>query len=210
MKKTDLKNNTDKRDRQRQRLIDAAEDIIAAQGLNNLKTRTLATKAGMALGQIYNLVGDMDEIILQVNSRTITRLESELTQQIARVSSKTAEEKLTAIATHYHHFARTHYHLWHALFDHHPERSKKHVPDWVSIERLRPFHLIEELLTPLCPHMQAQERHIFAQTLFSSVHGIVLLALDAHDVGVPQTQIDEQLRLYLQLLCHGIVSACEN
>jgi hypothetical protein len=36
--------------------------------LRNLKAREIADKAGRALGAIYNLVEDMDEIVLRVGS----------------------------------------------------------------------------------------------------------------------------------------------
>jgi len=196
----------DKREEQRQRLIDAAEQLLASQGLGHLKARALAAHVGIALGQIYNLVGDMDEIIVRVNSRTIARLEALLEQQAVSNASHSAQEKLIAVALSYHHFAREHYHLWHALFDHQPAIAHKKISALVSHERRRPFRLIEQLLQPLCPDMSGQDLRIFAQTVFSSVHGIIVLALDARDVGVPKAQLDAQLRLYLTLLCRGLES----
>jgi len=204
MKNINSTKTEEKREKQRQRLIEVAETMVASDGIAHLRARSLAAQAGIALGQIYNLFGDLDEIILAVNSRTIATIEDMLAQQIADISPASVEENLVSVAIHYHHFARDHYHLWHALFDHHPQRRHKTLPDWVRDEHLRPFLLIEKLLTPLCSHMSQQEIRIFAQTLFSSVHGIILLALDARDVGVPKEQLDEQLRLYLSLLCRGL------
>jgi len=195
----------DKREEKRQKLIEAAEQLLANSGLNAIKARTLAAHIGVALGQIYNLVDDMDEIILRVNSRTIARLEDKLTQAVTLdPPPSSAEEKLIIIALAYHHFARENYHLWHALFDHQPNQEHEQLVQWVSHERRRPFRLIEQLLLPLCSDMSVKEIQIFAQTVFSSVHGIVLLALDARDVGVARAQLDEQLRLYLSLLCRGL------
>jgi len=210
---------TSKREKQRQILIDEAEKIIDAGGLGQIKARTLAARVGIALGQIYNLFEDLDRIIIAVNSRTIARLEDSLLQQTAPVfsslseaetalklkgASEIATDALIAAALAYHHFARDNYHLWHALFDYQPTARQKTTLEQISDERLRPFRLIERLLSSLCPTMSVEELHIFAQTLFSSVHGIILIALDARDVGVPKEQIDDQLRFHLSLICCGL------
>ncbi len=41
---------------------------MAAGGLAGLKTRELAREIGVANGAVYNLVEDMDELILRVGS----------------------------------------------------------------------------------------------------------------------------------------------
>jgi len=204
MKMINPTKSADKREKQRQALIDEAEKMILAGGLGCMKARDLAMRVGIALGQIYNLVRDLDEVILVVNSRTIAHLEARIAQRVNFFGSSSGEEKLIATAIAYHHFARENYHLWHALFDHQPATTQKTLSVQVSADRLRPFRLIEQLLIPLCPTMSIWEVRLFAQTLFSSVHGIILLALDARDVGVPPEQIDDQLRLYLSLLCRGL------
>jgi AcrR family transcriptional regulator len=52
--------------------------------LRNLKAREIADKAGCALGAIYNLVEDMDEIVLRVGTRTLGRLDNALSEAAAR------------------------------------------------------------------------------------------------------------------------------
>ena len=61
----------ERRAKLRQALIDAAEQAIAAKGLAGLKTRELAQQIGCANGAVYNLVEDVDELILRVGSRTL-------------------------------------------------------------------------------------------------------------------------------------------
>ena len=55
----------------RESLILAGERRIAAGGLAGLKTRDLARDIGVANGAVYNLVEDMDELILRVGSHTL-------------------------------------------------------------------------------------------------------------------------------------------
>ena len=62
----------ERREKFRESLILAAEKSIAAKGLAGLKTRDLARDIGVANGAVYNLVEDMDELILRVGSRTLS------------------------------------------------------------------------------------------------------------------------------------------
>ena len=63
----------------REELILAAERNISAGGLAGLETRELAREIGVANGAVYDLVEDMDELILRVGSRTLERLDAALT-----------------------------------------------------------------------------------------------------------------------------------
>src|SRR5690348_18418493 len=68
----------ERRAKQLEALIDAAEQAIRAKGLAGLKSRELAAKIGVANGAVFNLVADMDELILRVGSRTLARLDAAL------------------------------------------------------------------------------------------------------------------------------------
>ena len=57
-------NREAKRDALRMRLIDVAEGEIAEHSLRGLKARSVTTKAGCALGGLYNAVTDLDGLIM--------------------------------------------------------------------------------------------------------------------------------------------------
>ena len=59
----------------RDALITAAERTIAAEGLRGLKARELAYKVGCAVGAIYNVFDDLDDLIFAVNALTLEQLE---------------------------------------------------------------------------------------------------------------------------------------
>src|SRR3979490_1963736 len=69
----------ERRTKLREHLILAAEKSISGGGLAALKTRELAREIGCANGAVYNLVADVDELILLVGSRTLARLDAALT-----------------------------------------------------------------------------------------------------------------------------------
>ena len=63
----------DKRQAQLEALIEAAEKRICDHGLASLKARDLAADIGVALGGLYNIVADMDALLLLVSSKTVAR-----------------------------------------------------------------------------------------------------------------------------------------
>src|SRR6476661_5999604 len=107
----------ERRTKLRGSLILAAERSISAGGLAGLKTRELAREIGCANGAVYNLVADMDELILRVGSRTLARLDAALTEAESHGSASPAET-LVRIAIAYCDFAAENTGLWRALFEH--------------------------------------------------------------------------------------------
>ncbi len=74
-----LMDTATRREQLKEALTDAAARTIAEQGLSGLKARALADEAGCAVGAIYNVVADLDELILHANARTLAALEKALT-----------------------------------------------------------------------------------------------------------------------------------
>src|SRR4051794_8774796 len=57
-------------------LVAAAERAIMQQGLAGLRARALAEEVGCAVGAIYNVVKDLDELVLLVNAKTLAALKN--------------------------------------------------------------------------------------------------------------------------------------
>jgi AcrR family transcriptional regulator len=70
-----MNKTVERRQNLKEALVGAAEETIAAQGLGALRARALADRVGCAVGGIYNVVADLDELVLLVNSRTFLGLE---------------------------------------------------------------------------------------------------------------------------------------
>src|SRR5258708_39084836 len=107
----------------RDALILAAERSIRAKGLAGLKTRDLARDIGCANGAVYNLVEDMDELILRVGSRTLDRLDTALIEAES-AGAASAAETLVRIALAYCDFAADNLELWRALVEHRSAPNK--------------------------------------------------------------------------------------
>ena len=167
----------------KERLIESALSLIEKQGLASLKARPLAEKAGCALGAIYTVFPDLDALILAVSARTLAKLEAHLDAiTVPDVEGRAsphevALQRLVALALAYLDFAFAHRASWRALFEHRLPEGRP-VPDWLIADQARLFDKVEALLEPLVPQLAAPDRATLARSLFSAVHGLVLLGLE--------------------------------
>ena len=179
----------------RDRLLLIAERRIAEDGLGALRARDLAADAGCALGAIYNVFGDLGDLILAVNARTFRTMGADVAEALAAAPADPTEQ-LVVMGRAYHAFAAANPGLWRALFDY-DRPAGEAAPEWYLEEMGRLFAYIEAPIRVLIPEMTKADRALFARVLFSSVHGIVLLGLDDASGGVPRDQLDRMIGLTL-------------
>jgi len=177
----------------RDALIQHAETRITADGLKNLRARDLARDAGCALGAIYNVFGDLTDLVLAVNARTFKRLGAAVAETLAD-APQDATQQLIVMSHAYHRFAAENFNTWRALFE--IERpTGQAAPDWYLAEMGQLFAYIDAPLSVLYPDLEVGKRAILTKAMFSSVHGIVLLGLDEASAGVPAPQLDDMISL---------------
>lgn len=193
--------NSDRRLPLRERLLLAAEKTISTQGLSGLKARDLANDAECALGAIYTVFNDLDELILRVNARTLDRLERALDDALIETEPARA---LDALARAYLSFARKEEPSWRALFEHRLARGAP-VPDWYAEQRNRLFGRLDAPLALLLPGQDRTVRAGLARTLFSAVHGVVALGLEEKIADTPPALLDAQLQTLVRLIAHGLM-----
>jgi AcrR family transcriptional regulator len=192
----------ERRAKLREDLILAAERSISAGGLAALKTRELAREIGCANGAVYNLVEDMDELVLLVGSRTLRRLDAALTAtESAGPPSPT--EKLVRIAVAYCDFAAENLELWRALFEHRMTPGKP-IPEWAVSEQMDLFRHIFQPLAALLPSRSAAELGVTARSLFSAVHGMVLLGLEQKLIAVPVEALRAEIAVITRAVVKGL------
>ena len=194
---------SERREKDRQALIEAAERAIAANGLAGLKTRDLAAQVGIANGAVYNLVEDVDELILRVGSRTLARLDAALSAAEADGSAEPAD-KLVRVAVAYCEFAAQNLELWRALFEHRMAPGKP-IPEWVISEQMELFRHIFRPLAMLFPARSAQQLGVTARSLFSAVHGMVVLGLEQKLIAVPSDALRSEIATIVRAMVDGLV-----
>ena len=192
----------ERRKKLREDLILAAERSISAGGLAALKTRELAREIGCANGAVYNLVDDVDELILLVGSRTLRRLDAALTEAEA-FGSPSPTETLVRIAVAYCDFAGENLELWRALFEHRMTPGKP-IPEWAVSEQMDLFRHIYRPLAVLFPKRTPDELGVTARSLFSAVHGMVLLGLEQKLIAVPIEALRREIAAIVTAMVEGL------
>ena len=186
----------------REDLIAAAERAIAAAGLAGLKTRELARELGVANGAVYNLVEDVDELILRVGSRTLERLDAALTLAESN-GAASSRETLVRIAVADCDFAAENLELWRALFEHRMAPGKP-VPQWAVDEQMNLFRHIYRPLAELFPQRTPAELGVTARSLFSAAHGMVLLGLEQKLIAVPVIELRKEIAVIVGAMVDGL------
>jgi AcrR family transcriptional regulator len=192
----------ERRAKQLETLTAAAEKAIAAKGLSGLKSRELAAKIGIANGAVFNLVDDMDELILRVGSRTLARLDRALGAAESGGAPSPAV-KLVRIAVAYCDFAAENLELWRALFEHRMAPEKP-VPEWAIEEQMNLFRHIYHPLAKLFPTWSADELGITARSLFAAVHGMVSLGLEQKLIAVPVAALRDEIATIVKATIRGL------
>jgi AcrR family transcriptional regulator len=194
----------ERRAKLREALIEAAERAITTKGLSGLRTRDLADEIGIANGGVYNLVEDLDELILRVGSRTLARLDA--SRSLAEISGPaTPRETLVRIAVAYCDFAAENLELWRALFEHRMQAGKQ-VPDWAISEQMDLFRHIHRPLAALFPQRPPARLGVTARSLFSAVHGMVALGLEQKLVAVPINALRGEIATLVRAMIDGLTA----
>src|SRR5882757_6264631 len=193
----------ERRAKLRDDLIRAAERSISSGGLAGLKTRDLAREIGCANGAVYNLVDDV-ELILLVGSRTLARLDAALTEAES-VGPPSPTATLVRIAVAYCDFASENLELWRALFEHRMTPGKP-IPEWAVSEQMNLFRHIYAPLATLFPRRSPEELGVTARSLFSAVHGMVLLGLEQKLIAVPIEALRREIATIVKAMVEGMTA----
>jgi AcrR family transcriptional regulator len=202
-------NAADRKQTLKTALTDAAERAVIAQGLAGLKARSLAAEAGCAVGAIYNVVDDLDDLALAVHARTLAAIEKALTVAAGAELDRTvagperAVERFIHMAHAYLDFAAANTVRWRALFEHRRPVGKP-MPDWYHGEQTRLFGYIEQPLRDLRPDMPPEQLALLARSLFSAVHGIITLGLEEKLSAVPLGTLRTQTALVVSAIGKGL------
>ena len=185
----------------RERLVAAAEARIEAAGLAALRARDVTADAGCAVGALYTAFKDLDDLIVHVNSRTLSRLGASLDRQLT--DKETPRARFQSLARAYFVFARDNQALWRALFEHRMAPGND-VPDWHRAEQAVLIQHLVEPLAILRPTLALPQLLARARTLFSAVHGIVAISLEDRFVGLAPSDLEGELRLFVDAIVTGI------
>jgi AcrR family transcriptional regulator len=160
------------RDTLRGRALNDARRILQDEGLKALNARRLATDIGVAVGTLYNLFENFEEIILRLNLETLEELEAVFA---ARTLPKDPFEAMLEIAREYLAFTARHRNRWAATLEFKSAGPHRFVDEFpATISRL--VAEVERAMAPLFPPGREGERRLAAAVLWTSLEGISALS----------------------------------
>lgn len=165
--------NDHSREEIRQMALDAAEKIVAADGYKGLSARKVAAAIDYTVGTLYLVFENLDDLVLQLNGRTVDVLYEWL---LARRQAGSPREALLALAGAYIAFAEAQTPRWNMLFEYVAEKGSG-LPDWYLEKSSRVFGLAEAALKPLDGRLSELATQQAARVLWASVHGICTLKI---------------------------------
>lgn len=204
-------NTAERRSNLRETLVALAERFIDNSGLAGMKARELAAEAGCSVGAIYNVVADLDELVIAVNGRTLDMMETAFAAAagtrdgLEPDGADEAIEQMVRLALAYLHFAAAHERRWRTLFDHRLPPGQE-LPEWYVGQQGQMFGVIEQALRILQPDLAADRFELLARSLFSAVHGIVALGLEEKLGAISVHDLEEQTTAIVTAIGRGLRS----
>ncbi len=187
---------SERREALRTRLIDIAEARIAEAGIASIKARDLARRAECAVGAIYNVFEDINDIVIAVNGRTFRHLGAAVAASLEGHEDKDPSERLILMSNAYLDFAAAHPNRWRTLFDLRMSTDMD-VPGWYVEALGQLFGIIAGPVRECFPDLDDADVELMTRALFSSVHGIVLLGLEKRISAVPPDHLRRMIALVL-------------
>jgi len=180
----------------REKVISAAAIVIEQNGLGGLKARTIARRAAISVGSVYNLFGGLDDLIRIVNGRTYDDLHKAITQALekSQTGGDSPRQQMLALAAAYLEFVRTHQMRWQSVLAFNRAR-KETPPTWYLQKELDLLGIIENAVTPFPGVKDAEHKALIARALWASIHGIVTIAVADGFHMQPLDTVSKQIHL---------------
>ncbi len=153
--------------------LNATEALLAQGGLAGLTARKVAGAIGYTVGTLYLVFRNQDDLIQQVNARTLDTLYERLA---AIDTTANPGAGLCALAREYLHFALDNPHRWNAVFDH-TAADQQASPAWYEERVTRLFAVPETALRAIDPARDPRAVTLAARALWAGVHGVIVLSL---------------------------------
>lgn len=160
----------------KRQIVEIAGKLIEQGGSGALQVRAIAKQAGISVGSVYNIVGDIDALHRMVNVGLLDELGMAGTTTIERLRQDgvtDVRERLLALAETYLAFVEHNHAKWNALLAFNRSRSTTEMPDWYMVRLEMLFDIIAGVLADTPLGKDDERRQTATRALWSAVHGIV-------------------------------------
>lgn len=200
--------NEHTREELREISLRAAEQLVTAHGLSGLSARKIASAIGYTVGSLYMVFRNLDDLILQMNERTLDQLYNRLADAVTNREQPPASS-VRALAQAYLSFALDETNRWLALYEHRMPEGQS-APDSFSEKVARMFELVQHHLALLSPHRSPEDSALAARALWSGIHGVCVLSLDRKLETIGGVPMEEVAASLLDNYLAGFVASAKS
>ena len=185
-------------ERDRDLALQAARTLLAAEGLEGLQARAVAREAGLSVGSIYKLFGDIESLVRTLNLETHREFAAHHRAALEAMTDEgsDAEARLMALARAYLEFVLDNGRRWDAVL-----RTSRRVEAGRPAEYFQSeealFAIVESVIGELPGFADPVRRARAARALWASVHGIISVTLANSRASDPAADALAQVDLIL-------------
>ena len=191
----------------RERALEVAGQLMAAEGGEGLKARAVAKEVGVSVGTIYNIFGDLDDLQRAVNLKLLDALgaASETVMAEMRQAGVTdVRALLIGLARTYFDFVRANTRHWQTLLALNARIPLSDQPDWYADRFDLLFGIIGDVLRATPLGGDDERRNVAAHALWASVHGIVTAGYARRGRLDGETEIWRQVDMLISTFLKGL------
>ncbi len=160
--------NDHTKDEIREMAIISGQNIIKQESIAGFSARKISREIGYTIGTLYNIFENHEDIILNINAKTLDDLKNFIQEKQKCGGESTIKE----MAHLYIEFAGKHYNCWNAIFEFHKPLGFI-MPEWYENKVSELFEIVEESLKYTLQNKSEIKKH--ARIIWAGIHGICLL-----------------------------------
>lgn len=192
-------------DELRQRAITEARQLLAEGGPEQVKARLLAVRLGISVGTIYNLFGELDELLFLVNAAVYDDLLKVMDEAVDGAGNDAAPiDGVLALCRAYLAFVTENQELWSGVLAFN-RRAKSSVPQWYREKERQLLGNAARVLDAVPGPATKEQKALAARATWAAIHGIVTISVGRQGLLATEEEIGGQI----ELVARSIVRALE-
>ncbi len=181
-------------------ILAAGQQLMAQTGYGRFSAREVAKRIGYSVGTIMHVFGNVDGLVMAINSGTFTLWAQWLE---ARLRGAAGAERIGCLVQGYFGFAEANRNLWAAIYEHRLP-AEMEMPERLVDERTRLTAIIVREVEAVLPQEGRVDAARLARSLIATVHGHCSFALggsfalmgEDDPLGLAQARVAETLRAH--------------
>lgn len=179
-------------------ILEAGEDVLSSQGLSAARMEEVAQRARVAVGTIYNLIGDRDALVVEIMKVRHEQVVTLLTKTLAETAGKPFREQGVAFLAALHAYFLEHRRFFRMAQE--SERGPACAHKRLSQETLgRIRDAFGELVQRGIDQgvLRSEARDLSTAALMGMTREVIMLDIEAQHPSTPEARMSEVLSIFV-------------